>query len=71
MVVDEQGFPSAVRIDNTADPDLGAAALAILRGWQFSPAMRDGKPVAVTATFELVFGAVDGPKNQPARRTTL
>jgi TonB family protein len=71
LSIDEQGFPSAARLENSSDADSGAGALAIVRRWQFSPAMRNGAPVAVTATFELVFGSPEEPPAPARSRTTL
>ena len=50
---------------------LDAEAMAIVREWRFSPAMKDGKPVAVDATMEVSFGSPGAPKIPAAPVTKL
>jgi TonB family protein len=67
FLVDEEGKPAVARVEKSSAADLEAEALAMLRGWEFQPAMEDGKPVAVSATIELVFGSVGKPTASPSR----
>jgi TonB family protein len=69
-LVDEQGMPTALRVEKSA-PRLDGEALAILRQWRFDPAMKDGKPVAVPGTIELAFGAVAAPPKPKTAAVTL
>src|ERR1700748_1660085 len=39
-------------------------ALAVLKGWRFSPALRDGLPVSAVAEFEVPFRLVDPARLQ-------
>ena len=56
FLVDEKGRPSVARVEKSSPASLETEALSMIRDWKFSPAMKDGKPVAVGATLELVFG---------------
>ena len=70
-MVDERGAPVSLRVEKSTAPSLEAEALAIVGGWQFTPAMKDGKPVAVNATFEVSFGSPGAPKAPAAPVTKL
>jgi TonB family protein len=55
--VDENGVPINLRGQTSqgkapANPALESEATAILSGWRFQPAMKDGKPVSVPANFD-------------------
>ena len=67
FLVDEDGRPSLARVEKSSAAGLEREALSMLRGWEFQPAMKDGKPVAVSATLELVFGSVEKPSASPSR----
>jgi TonB family protein len=70
-VIDEQGAPTALRVEKSTAPSLDADAMAMLREWRFSPAMKDGKPAAVGATIDVSFGSVAAPKTPAAPVTKL
>jgi len=48
MVVDEKGNVASARVLDATDSGLGEAALAAAKKWVFSPALDDGKPVAIS-----------------------
>lgn len=48
--IDENGVPQDVRVLNATYKYFGAHAVIAVRKWRFSPAMKDGKPVAVRVT---------------------
>jgi TonB family protein len=48
MVVDEKGNVASARVLDASDPRLGEAALAAVRKWVFSPALDEGRPVAMS-----------------------
>jgi hypothetical protein len=50
-VVDAEGILHDARIIRGADPATDNQVLANLQSWEFTPAFRDGKPVAVEALF--------------------
>lgn len=45
--VDENGETHGIRILDSSDPDLEAAAESLLASWSYAPGMRDGTPAAV------------------------
>ena len=55
FVIEADGSVGAVRVIDVPHPDLALAAVACVREWQFTPATRDGVPVAVVATMEVAF----------------
>jgi TonB family protein len=69
FLVDEDGRPSLARVEKSSAASLEKEALSTIRGWEFQPAMKGGKPVAVSATLELVFGSVGKPAASPSRTT--
>jgi TonB family protein len=59
--IDQQGAPTALRVDKSTAATLDAEALSIVGQWRFRPATQNGKPVAVPATLEIVFGSPGAP----------
>jgi TonB family protein len=55
FVIEADGEVGPVRVKSAPHPDLAIASLACLRTWRFEPARKDGTPVAIVATMELVF----------------
>ena len=54
--VDEQGVPIHIQVARTSDDIWNDQATAVLRGWRFTPGMKDGKPVSVSCTFDFAWG---------------
>ena len=57
FLVDEDGRAAVPRVEKSSAASLEREALGMLRGWEFQPGMQNGKPIAVRATLELVFGS--------------
>jgi TonB family protein len=57
VVVDATGTVTDVQITESLDPTFGLddQAVAVAWQWQFSPATKDGKPVAVSIALQLTF----------------
>lgn len=55
LVIGADGQPGDVRVVRSPHPDLTTQAIACLRRWRFTPATRDGAPVALMATMEMAF----------------
>jgi len=55
LVVSTDGVPLGIRISQTLSPDFDKAAIDAVKQWKFSPAMKDGKPVAVAITMKIEF----------------
>lgn len=53
--IDDQGRVSSARVVSGLGHGLDEAALASVKQWQFSPAIRCGKPLAQTITVPIVF----------------
>jgi TonB family protein len=54
--VDEAGHPVLIRVQEATQPIWGDEAVSIVRNWQFSPARKNGVPVRVLCTVDLVWG---------------
>jgi len=50
-----EGRVDTVKVTTSLDPGLDANAIAALRKWKFKPGTKDGKPVTVAATIEVMF----------------
>ena len=55
LIVDESGTPQEVHITRSLSPDFDANAIKAVEQYRFSPAMREGKPVAVSLNIEVNF----------------
>jgi TonB family protein len=55
--INQSGQAVNVRVIGALDPGLDANAVEAVRKWRFRPALRDGKPVTVAATFDVVYRA--------------
>lgn|GEM_PF-2505069 len=55
FTVDENGIPGGIRVVQSLDPGLDGKAMEAVSKWRFSPATKDGKPVAVQATASVDF----------------
>jgi TonB family protein len=56
--VDPNGVAENLHIEKSSDPALESEVIRIVRGWQFQPGMKDGRPVSVPCTMEFVEGDV-------------
>jgi TonB family protein len=54
--VDEAGHPILIHVQEATNLEWGEEAASIVRHWQFSPARKDGIPVRVPCTVDLVWG---------------
>jgi periplasmic protein TonB len=55
LIVDEAGRPRNIRVVQSLGLGLDEAALKAAAQWRFKPAMKDGKPVPVTAHLDVGF----------------
>ena len=55
MVVDEAGVPQNIAVIKPLGNGFDEATIAAVNQWRFEPAMRDGKPVAVSLQSEVTF----------------
>jgi TonB family protein len=55
MIVDAQGEPQDVHVVHSYRPDFDAEAVKAAKQYRFKPAMREGKPVAVSISVEVNF----------------
>ncbi len=54
--VDERGIPTNIRVTRTSEAIWNDQATTVLRGWRFTPGMKDGKPIPVSCTFDFAWG---------------
>jgi TonB family protein len=54
--VNEAGYPMLIRVQEASEPVWGAEAASFVRNWRFSPARKNGAPVRVPCTIDLVWG---------------
>ena len=55
IVVDEGGIPKNISVRKSISPELDEAAIKAVEKWRFAPARKNGEPVPVYATVEVVF----------------
>jgi TonB family protein len=55
VVIGEDGVPSNIRVLHSLGLGLDESAIECVRQWRFTPATRDGKPVAMEAQLEVNF----------------
>ena len=55
LVVSSQGEPKDVHVVKGLDKDLDQSTVEAVEQWRFSPAQKDGKPVAVRISLEIAF----------------
>jgi|GraSoiStandDraft_4_1057263.scaffolds.fasta_scaffold899280_1 protein TonB len=55
-LIDEQGIPRDPKVKRSLDKGLDEQAIETVKSWRFKPATsRDGKPISVAVTIEIVF----------------
>ena len=54
--VDEDGVPQDFQVFAASAPVWGNEAIAVVRQWRFTPGVKDGMPVSVPCTLDLVWG---------------
>jgi TonB family protein len=66
LVVGPEGVPREIRVARLLSPEFNEAAMNTVKNWKFSPATKDGKPVAVQinvrVNFHLSATSDSGPK---------
>lgn len=55
VVITSQGTPKDPSVVQSLQPDVDRCAVEAVKQWRFTPAQKDGKPVAVRLTIEVVF----------------
>jgi TonB family protein len=56
FIIGKNGLVQATEVVSASHPEFGAAAKAGIAGWEFTPAKKDGKPVAIGTRIEQTFG---------------
>jgi TonB family protein len=54
--IDESGVPANFQVLAASAPLWGDEAIALVRKWRFAPGIKDGKPMSVPCTVDLVWG---------------
>jgi periplasmic protein TonB len=55
VVVDKEGRVTNIRVSHSLGKGLDEKAIEAVRQWLFSPGRKDGRPVAVEASIEVIF----------------
>lgn len=53
--LDADGIPHDMKVVRSLRPDLDDKAIQAVGKWRFHPAMKDGKPIAVSIKVEVLF----------------
>jgi TonB family protein len=67
--VDTSGKVQDTKLLTTSHPDFVEPAMKAVRGWQFRPALRDGKPITIAANIALRFRQESKQRGMIARPT--
>ena len=57
--LDAKGRVHSVAIVDAPNPEFGAATKAMIEAWEFKPAMKNGKPIAIVFAFDQKFRRTD------------
>lgn len=55
LIVSSKGMPKDVHVVKGLDKDLDQSTVEAVEQWRFSPAQKEGKPVAVRISLEIAF----------------
>jgi TonB family protein len=55
LVISPEGLPRDIKVSRTLSPEFDNAAIDPVKKWRFSPATRDGEPVAIAINVEVAF----------------
>jgi TonB family protein len=55
LVVSSKGIPKDVRVVKGLDPDIDQSTVEAVEKWRFTPAQKDGKPVAVRISLDIAY----------------
>lgn len=55
MTIGEDGIPTNVHVVKSLRADYDESAIEAVRDWRFTPALKDGKPVAVESKIQINF----------------
>jgi len=55
LVVSAKGIPKDVHVSKGLDKELDQSTVEAVEQWQFEPAKKDGKPVAVRVSLDIAF----------------
>ncbi len=55
LVVSSKGLPKDPHVVKSLDKDLDQSAIDAVKEWIFSPAQKDGKPIAVRVSVQIQF----------------
>jgi TonB family protein len=55
MIVTKEGGTRRITVERSLSPNLDAQAIKAVSQWRFSPATKDGEPVAVKMNVEVSF----------------
>jgi TonB family protein len=67
FTIDERGVPGNFHVENVSESMWGQEAIFLLREWRFKPGTKDGKAIAVPATFQVAWGPLDLSPERVAR----
>ena len=55
LVVSSKGIPKDVRVVKGLDPDIDQSTVEAVEKWRFTPAQKDGQPVAVRISLDIAY----------------
>jgi TonB family protein len=54
-IINQNGAPSLLRVYHSLTPALDLQAIKAVQQWRFTPAMKDGQPIAIAVTIDVDF----------------